>query len=177
MRMGVCMNSFEYKKLDRSEITEEQFKQIVRVEQSEGEGDSYPVEAMKELLIDDKKNSSFVCVDNNKIVGYIAYNPLSKRRNGSIYIISLVVLPEYRKMGIAQSLIYTACKYYKDREFGEIMSLQVDKDNIPAINLYKKLGFEIVEPVCSADEDEEQYIMTTNISTIIKKFNKPLNKK
>ena len=48
------------------------------------------------------------------------------------------------------------------------MSLQVDKDNIPAINLYKKVGFEIREPICEADEDDEQYIMDSTITNIIK---------
>ena len=169
--------NFEYKRLDQNEITEEQFKQVLKVEQSEGEDNSYPVEVMKELLINDKKNSNFVCVDNDKIVGYISYNPLSKRRNGSIYIISLVVLPEYRKKGIGKNLIYTACKYYENKGLGEIMSLQVDKENIPAINLYKKVGFEILDPICKADEDDEQYIMAVKISTIIKNFEKTLNKK
>ena len=168
--------NFKYKSLDQNEITEEQFEQVLKVEQCEGEDDSYSVEVMRELFIKDKKNSNFVCIDNDKIVVYIAYNPLSKRRNGSIYIISLVVLPEYRKMGIAQNLIYTACKYYNNQEFGEIMSLHVDEDNIPAINLYKKMGFEIVEPICSADEDDEQYIMATKMSTIIKNFEKTLNR-
>lgn len=57
------------------------------------------------------------------------------------------------------------------------MSLQVDKENFPALNLYKKLGFEILDPICSADEDDEQYIMAANISTIIKNFEKISNKK
>ena len=167
---------YEYKRLDRSEITEEQFKQVLKVEQCEGEDDYYSEEKMRELLIEDKKNSNFVCIDSDKIVGYIAYNPLSKRRNGSIYIISLVVLPEYRKKGIAKNLIYTACKYYENKNFGEIMSLQVDKENIAALSLYKKMGFEVLDPICEADEDDEQYIMASCISTIIKNFEKKLNK-
>ena len=61
------MKNFEYKRIDQSEITEEQFEQVLKVEQCEGEDDSYPVEVMKELLINDKKNSNFVCIDNNKI--------------------------------------------------------------------------------------------------------------
>jgi len=157
-----------YERLDREKITEEQFKQVLEIERCEGEDEAYCEEVMRELLIGDKKNSNFICSDEDKIVGYISYNPKSRRRNGSIYIISLVILPEYRRKGIAQSLIYTACKYYENKEFGEIMSLQVDKDNTPAINLYKKVGFEIREPICEADEDDEQYIMDSTITNIIK---------
>ena len=167
---------YEYKRLDRSEITEEQFKQVLNVERSDGEDDSYSEETMRELLIEDAKNSNFICTHNDNIVGYISLNPLSKRRNGSIYIISLVVLPEYRKKGIAKNLIYTACKYYENKEFGEIMSLQVDRDNIPALSLYKKMNFEVLDPICESDEDDEQYIMASDIKTIIKVFEKNFNK-
>lgn len=159
-----------YERLDREDITEEQFKQVLDVEMSEGEDDCYTVEQMKDLFIEDKKNSNFVCFDEDKIVGYISYNPKSKRRNGSIYIISLVVLPKYRRLGIAKNLIYTACKYYENKGLGEIMSLQVDKDNVPAINLYKKVGFEIKDPICEADYDDDQYIMASNINELIRKY-------
>lgn len=159
--------TLKYSRLDRKKITEEQFKQVLEIERCEGEDDAYSEEVMRKLLIEDEKNSNFVCFDDDKIVGYISYNPKSKRRNGSIYIISLVVLPEYRRLGIAQNLIYTACKYYENKGLGEIMSLQVDKDNVPAINLYKKVGFEIKEPICEADEDDEQYIMAQEISKLL----------
>ena len=79
-------------------------------------------------------------------------------------------------MGIGKNLIYTACKYYENKGFGEIMSLQVDKENLPALNLYKKLGFEILDPICPADEDDEQYIMAAKMSTIIKNFEKTSNR-
>ena len=163
--------TLKYERLDRKVITEEQFKQVLEIERCEGEDEAYSEEVMKELLIEDEKISNFVCFDDDKIVGYISYNPKSKRRNGSIYIISLVILPQYRRLGIAQNLIYTACKYYENKGLGEIMSLQVDKDNVPAINLYKKVGFEIKEPICEADEDEEQYIMAQDISKLLDKQN------
>lgn len=163
-------------RLDRNEITEEQFKQVLKVERSEGEDNCYSEEVMREIFIRDQKDDNFVCYIDDEIVGYISYNPMSKRRNGSIYIINLVVLPEFRKQGIAQKLIYTACKYYKDEGYKLPMSLQVDKDNIPAINLYKKVGFEIKEPICESDKDEEQYIMAAKIEDLIINLEKLLNK-
>lgn len=48
------------------------------------------------------------------------------------------------------------------------MSLQVDKDNNHAINLYKKVGLEIKEPICDDDIDDMQYIMDIEIKKIIK---------
>jgi ribosomal protein S18 acetylase RimI-like enzyme len=48
------------------------------------------------------------------------------------------------------------------------MSLQVDKNNYPAINLYRKMGFEIVDPICKLDEDDEQYIMEIEVAKLSK---------
>ena len=91
-------------------------------------------------------------------------------------MVNLTVHPEYRKAGIAQNLIYTACKYYEKENNNLPMSLQVDKDNIPAINLYKKVGFKIEEPICEADEDDEQYIMEADIEELVKNIQKIQNK-
>ena len=159
---------YRYEKIDRNEITEEQFKQVLKVEKSEGEDDCYSEEIMREIFIKDEKDDNFVCIDKDKIVAYISLNPKSKRRNGSAYIISLVVLPSHRRQGIAINLIKCAARYYKEKGEPLLMSLQVDKDNIPAINLYKKVGFEIREPICEADIDDEQYIMDIEIKKICK---------
>jgi len=44
-------------------------------------------------------------------------------------------------------------------------------------NLYKKLGFEIVEPVCEADEDDNKYIMAVKIPKIINNLERPISKR
>lgn len=163
----------KYERLDKKDITEEQFKQVMDVENSTGSG--YSEEAMRMMWLEDEKNSNFVCKDNDKIVAIISFNPLSKRRNGSIYMVNLTVYPEHRRLGIAQNLIFAACKYYESNNLP--MSLQVDKDNIPAINLYKKVGFEIKDPICEADEDEEQYIMESSIPELIKNIEQLSSKK
>ena len=123
---------------------------------------------MRELFFKDSKNDNFICYDENQIVGYISLNPKSKRRNRSAYIISLVVLPSHRRQGIAKNLICYAARYYKEKEEPLLMSLHVNKDNYPAINLYKKVGFEIKEPICEADIDDEQYIMDAEIKKLVK---------
>lgn len=158
------MGNLKYIRLVGNKITDEQFNQILAVEQSEGEG--YSEEAVRQIYVETENNINFACFDGDRIVGHIATNPQSKRRNGSIYTINLVVLPEYRRMGIAQNLIYTACKYSLDNKCQLPTSLQVDKDNQPAINLYKKVGYEIKEPICEADEDDEQYIMVSSLENV-----------
>lgn len=165
----------EFKRLDRLEVTKEQFKQIMDVENSTGSG--YEEEIMRSIWLEDEKDDNFVCVTDDKIVAHISFNPNSKRRNGSVYMVNLTVTNEYRKRGIAQNLIYTACKYYESKKISIPMSLQVDKDNIPAFNLYKKVGFEIREPICEADEDDEQYVMDSSVENIIKTIERNINKR
>ena len=153
-----------YKKLDRKDVNEDLFNQIMMVENSTGSG--YDEDIMREIWITRDINDNFVCMDNDKIVAHISYNPKSKRRNGSVFMVNLTVLPEYRKRGIAQNLIYTATNYYIDNGYTLLTSVSVDKDNIPAVNLYQKVGFEIKEPICEADEDDEQYIMDSTLENI-----------
>ena len=162
---------YRYERIDRNEITEEQFKQVLKVERSVGEDDCYSEEVMRELFIKDEKDDNFVCYDKDQIVAYISLNPKSKRRNGSAYIISLVVMPSYRRQGIASNLIRCAARYYKEKGEPLLMSLQVDKDNSSAINLYKKVGFEIREPICEVDIDDEQYIMDVEVKNLVKTKN------
>ena len=170
------MNNFKYYRLDRRDITEEQLQQIVAVESEDG----YTEYQLRKIWIEDEKDDNFVCVDGDKIVAHISYNPQSKRRNGSIYMINLSVLPEYRRNGIAIGLINTATEYYISQNQALPMSLSVDKDNIPALRLYQKVGFEIKDPVCEVDEDDEQYIMESNLLNIretIRKISRQLEEK
>ncbi|MBQ7306943.1 MAG: hypothetical protein IJW82_00255 [Clostridia bacterium] len=50
------------------------------------------------------------------------------------------------------------------------MSISVDRDNIPAINLYKKVGFKIKEPITQLEieDDENQFIMEAKLDELFK---------
>lgn len=56
-------------------------------------------------------------------------------------ILEIGVIPKYRKLRIAQSLITDYMIHVKKQGVKEI-TLGVDSENLPAINLYEKLGFE-----------------------------------
>lgn len=57
------------------------------------------------------------------------------------YILVLYVLPEHRRQGIATALLQTAQMWGKDRGDRRI-GLQVFADNVAAIELYRKLGYQ-----------------------------------
>ena len=90
-------------KVSKDDMTAPLFQQIVHVENSGG--DPYSVEQLKELWCEDNHFDCFVCTNHHKAIGHIIFNPHSRRRNGSVYVINLVVLPEYRGQGIGQRLL------------------------------------------------------------------------
>ncbi len=100
---------------------------------------------LDELLKKYKDNYSFIESDflriysyifNNKKVGFIIFNIIYERCE----ILDIFVLEEYRRKNIAENLIKEVIKDYNV----ENITLEVNVNNIAAINLYEKLGFKKV---------------------------------
>ncbi|GFI70912.1 ribosomal-protein-alanine acetyltransferase [Clostridiales bacterium] len=75
----------------------------------------------------------YVAVEQGKAVGYAMLYIVC----GEADIIRVAVLPEYRRQGIAEKLLL---KSFEVNETDAIF-LDVRESNLPAINLYKLLGF------------------------------------
>jgi len=73
---------------------------------------------------------------NNEIIAFLLFTIMYDKCE----IIDIYVDNNYRRKGIAFKLINEIIKDYKL----ENITLEVSKDNISAINLYKKLGFKEV---------------------------------
>lgn len=78
------------------------------------------------------------------IYGYIKYKKGELAYKNVIYIDALYVLDEYRNMGIAKKLINKFYDYCYENNI-DIVEIAVFKNNVEALNLYKKLGYEITE--------------------------------
>jgi ribosomal-protein-alanine N-acetyltransferase len=100
---------------------------------------------------------------DNKIVGYIMCRietgrsefkrtPFSFTRKG--HMVSIAVLPEYRRRGIGSALITEAMHGMIEYNASECF-LEVRITNEQAINLYKKLGFQIVNTIRDYYHDGE----------------------
>ena len=79
--------------------------------------------------------------------------------------------PEARKSSkiaikMLERLLEAGCEYYLKQGCTLPFSLSVDKDNIPAITLYKKLGFQEQVPVNEVEEDNTQYIMESTFDEV-----------
>lgn len=75
------------------------------------------------------------------------------------HIVSVAVLPEYRRKGIGKALINQAMLGMLEYEANEAY-LEVRTTNDPAVNLYKKLGFNITRIINGYYYDgEDAYVM------------------
>jgi ribosomal-protein-alanine N-acetyltransferase len=79
------------------------------------------------------------------------------------HIISVAVMPNFRNMGMGYSLVQAALSALSAHRADECY-LEVRTNNIPAINLYKKMGFEITRTIPRYYFDGfDAYVMTKSL--------------
>ncbi len=61
-----------------------------------------------------------------------------------LYIAHLSVSPEFQRRGVGQALLAFAEKKARDNGIGKL-SLMAEQENTNAVNLYKKLGYQVVK--------------------------------
>lgn len=98
-----------------------------------------------------------VAACENKVLGYMGVHEIC----GEAYITNVAVLPEYRRLGIGETLIDAATHGAKSRNC-DFISLEVRISNTPAIELYKKQGYNVVGQRKNfySNPTEDAYIMT-----------------
>ncbi len=111
-----------------------------------------------------------VAEENGEIAGYIMCRievGLSNYGFGGLvkkgHVVSIAVMPQYRRKGVAQAVINRALEgmqYYKAKQ----CFLEVRVTNDAGISLYKKLGFEVTRTINGYYSDgEDAYVMTKKI--------------
>lgn len=111
-----------------------------------------------------------VAEENGEIGGYIMCRievGLSNYSFGGLvrkgHVVSIAVMPQYRRKGIAQAVINKALEgmqYYKAKQ----CFLEVRVTNDAGISLYKKLGFEVTRTINGYYSDgEDAYVMTKRL--------------
>jgi [ribosomal protein S18]-alanine N-acetyltransferase len=111
-----------------------------------------------------------VAEENGEIAGYIMCRievGLSNYGFGGLvkkgHVVSIAVMPQYRRKGVAQAVINRALEgmqYYKAKQ----CFLEVRVTNDAGISLYKKLGFEITRTINGYYSDgEDAYVMTKKL--------------
>ncbi|XP_076941868.1 uncharacterized protein LOC143611554 [Bidens hawaiensis] len=101
-----------------------------------------------------KKNSGLIYleIEGGEIGGYVMYSSLSSLSSS---ITKLAVKEKYRRQGHGEALMKAAIEKCRSKRINRI-SLHVDPARSSAVNLYKKLGFQIdtlVKAYYSSDRD------------------------
>ena len=78
-----------------------------------------------------------VAVDGNTVAGYIGSQSVPDEAD----MMNIAVSPHYRRQGIAQGLIVALIGLLQNRGV-RCLTLEVRASNLPARELYQKLGFE-----------------------------------
>lgn len=122
--------------------------------------DPYPKELLY-ILLSLYPELFMVAELDGKIVGYVVGVTRSDRYG---HIVSLCVHPEYRRKRVGTKLIEYLEKAFREL-FGICMyRLEVRVSNTEAINLYKKLGYRIVNTIKSYYPDgEDALLMIKNL--------------
>ena len=92
----------------------------------------------------------FIYEENKEVIGFILINDLKEE----IEIIDFIICKEYRGKKIGSKLLN-----YIINNFTSSIFLEVNVNNEPAINLYKKYNFEIINIRNNYYNDEDAYIM------------------
>jgi len=118
-------------------------------------------------------NTFIVAIIEDNIIGYImcrmetGFSELGKwniTKKG--HVVSIAVLPEYRKMGIGTSLMLQAMKEMKNYGMKECY-LEVRASNQIAKNLYRKIGFKEVKTIQGYYRDREAAkVMAVNLDIL-----------
>ncbi|OQX64617.1 MAG: hypothetical protein B5M51_03195 [Anaerolinea sp. 4484_236] len=85
--------------------------------------------------------SGYVWEEDKRIVGNISLALFTKNKERIFLISNVAVHPDYRRRGIAQTLIQMGLKHARQRRSDSIW-LQADDNNLGAIKLYADLGFQ-----------------------------------
>ena len=101
--------------------------------------------------------TSFVCEDDDKIVGFVS--GLASIETSSIFIWQICVHPGYRQKKIAHELLDSVYKRLKELNFTS-MQFSIDRDNFPSYKFFKNfakrksLAIEKIsdEPICNSNE-------------------------
>ena len=112
-----------------------------------------------------------VAEENGEVIGYIMCRievGLSNFGLGGLlkkgHVVSVAVMPEHRRKGIAEAIVKTAMGRMQTAYNAKQCYLEVRTSNEPAIMLYKKLGFEVTRTIHGYYADgEDAYVMSRKL--------------
>ena len=118
-------------------ISKNDLDQLVNISLEQFKNESWSNEQYSEAYNDN--NYVFLgCFDNEKLLSFLVAN----ESTDDVNILMLATSENNKNNGYAKSLIEYLQSYVKKQS--KTLSLEVKKNNLPAINLYTKLEFKVV---------------------------------
>lgn len=97
------------------------------------------LQSLKSLLGEKDAFQMFAKDESGTFAGYIA-SAEKKQRPNFLWIVELFINPKYQRQDVGSSLLEQAIKKAKKKNLEGLVT-QTEFENIPAQNLYKKVGF------------------------------------
>jgi ribosomal-protein-alanine N-acetyltransferase len=94
-------------------------------------------------LLKDYNSVSLIARVNEIIVGFVIGMVYVDRKALHGHILTIEVLSTYRGKGVGQKLLEEIESVFRQKGV-RTSTLEVREDNVPAINLYRKLGYETI---------------------------------
>lgn len=115
-------------------LTKENFNEVLNISEEQFDKDSWTNSQFEDCL-KNENYITYVFYKNNKVACFL----IAQNLIDSINLLLIGTKNEFKRMGLASILIEKLIQKAKSNNIKTW--LEVRKDNLPAINLYKKLGF------------------------------------
>jgi len=104
-----------------------------------------------------KRSPQVIALDNAKVVGWCDITAMPRQTTKHCGVLGMGVLPTYRHKGIGTKLVHAALQ--KAKAYGLYrVELEVFEDNLAAIELYKKVGFNVEGKKVAAVRIDDRYV-------------------
>ena len=138
-------------KIRRASIKD--FKAVKRIEYLSFKN-PYSDYYLKRLLNGNLADLSLIAEIDNNPIGYVIARREFRENEIIGHVIAIAVHPEHRRKGIGRKLMETVLQEFKKLGVKKVY-LEVRVNNLPALRLYEKLGFKIVEYIPAYYRDGE----------------------
>lgn len=106
----------------------------------------------------DSFSNCLVIEETNILIGFIIYSIIYERAE----IVDIIIDDSFRGNGYGYTLLNKAIEIINNKNVLNI-TLEVNKNNLSAINLYKKVGFEICAERKNYYEGQDGYLMKKDL--------------
>ncbi len=148
-------------RLDPSALTDAVLAQMLDLENTSGL-EPWPKEVLRAYIT---HAATFLCMDGDTVAGFIIVQRDEDYGFSGLHISNLNVAAPYRRKGLAECMIRTACTQCAAEYAGRPVSLDVEKSNQPARRLYEKLGFTTCD--IPSENGPDDLVMTAPLDTLL----------